>query len=221
VNVPVQLCRTAPPESDFNGAVVLISHVINELNSASLSALISNLAQAESVVWVEPGSFAESRRLIDAREQLRDILKVLAPCPHQGRCGMLKGENSHWCHHFAHPPVEAFTDSGWSRFARIMNIDLRSLPYSYLILQKEPATVPDGDCARVIGSPREYHGYLKVLSCEQEQVEERMLQKRDDKALYKTLRKARHFPLQRWQLKEGKIVGGEEPSCGNPGVTSP
>lgn len=211
----VKRCQTTPQANEFSNAVVLISHVINELNSASLSALITNLAQAESVIWVEPGAFTESRRLIDVREQLRETFKILAPCPHQERCGMLKSDNSHWCHHFAHPPVEAFTESEWARFAKIMSIDLRSLPYSYLLLQKQPTNLPQSDCARVIGSPREYHGYLKVLSCEAEQVEERVLQKRDDKSLYKTLRKARHFPLQRWILKEGKIVGSDEPTSGS------
>ena len=55
-------------------------------------------------------------------------------------------------------------------------IDLQSLPYSYLVLDRRSVAV---DGARVIGEPRRYKGYAKVLACDATGVRDTMIQKRD------------------------------------------
>ncbi|HLP02994.1 MAG TPA: small ribosomal subunit Rsm22 family protein, partial [Opitutaceae bacterium] len=166
-----------------------------------------------AVLWVEPGTSDVARALVALREELRADFTVVAPCTHNAACGLLTPENQrHWCHHFARPPIEAFTDAFWSEFSLRLGIDLRSLPYSFLVLDRAtPAAPSSGDTAwsRILGEPREYKGHFKVLSCEAAGVTERMLQKRDDKALFKTLRRGVPAPpLFAWQLADEKIVAG-------------
>lgn len=162
-----QRWRDEPP------GVLVLSHVLNEVNPRELLPVIE---RAEAVLWVEPGTHADSRALIAMREQLRKRFQVVAPCTHQDACGMLAPENArHWCHFFANPPAGIMADSGWVRFAKRAGIDLRSLPYSYLALDKRSA----GTGTRVIGEPRLYKGYAKVLGCDATGVREVMVQKRD------------------------------------------
>jgi hypothetical protein len=94
-------------------------------------------------------------------------------------------------------------------FGRELGIDLRSLPYSFLVLARE-APLPAQDFSRIIGAPREYKGYARVLSCQADGVAEFMLQKRDAPALHKAVLRGDEVPLFRWQIAEGKIVAGEK-----------
>jgi len=194
-----------PPDS-----LIVLSHVINELPSASYNQLLRLLRQAQEIVWVEAGTHADSRRLIEVRETLRAEFAPVAPCTHSAACGMLAPENApHWCHHLAEPPKEAFQDARWAEWGREMSIDLRRLPYSFLVLERAAASGPDG-YSRVIGEPRESKGYLRVLSCQESGVADLMLQKRDSASLFRELRKGFEAPIYRWEMKEGKIVRGEE-----------
>ncbi|MCD8483408.1 MAG: small ribosomal subunit Rsm22 family protein [Verrucomicrobia bacterium] len=128
---------TLPDAHTCNKAVVLLSHVINELNLQQQTMLAETLLQAQTVIWVEPGARAESERLLVVREQLRTAFHLWAPCPHQHLCPLLKTPGSDWCHHFAHPPPEVFTDPNWAKFGKWMGVDLRSLPFSYLVCDKD------------------------------------------------------------------------------------
>ena len=192
---------------------LVISHVLNELPPADSAALLALVRRAASVIWVEPGTSEVARSLVALREELRGEFTVAAPCTHNCACGLLTPDNQrHWCHHFAKPPVEAFTDAFWSEFSLRLGIDLRSLPYSFLVLDRiasgATAPTPDG-WSRILGEPREYKGHFKVLSCEAAGVTERMLQKRDDKALFKAFRRSvPQPPLFAWQLGDEKIVSG-------------
>ncbi|MCD8483409.1 MAG: hypothetical protein LR015_12555 [Verrucomicrobia bacterium] len=55
---------------------------------------------------------------------------------------------------------------------------------------------------------------MKILSCEPHGVQERILQKRDDKALYKRLHKAKAYGLEAWIL-DGEKIKGSTPTAGN------
>lgn len=188
---PLETCGSR----DF---VLLVSHVINELEARDLQSLIKLARQAATVIWVEPGTHVESRSLIAAREALRPDLRCWLPCTHENACGMLDLENQrHWCHHFARTPTEAFTESGWAQFGRRLGIDLRSLPYSYLVMdRREPAHNPNA--VRVIGRPRVSTGVMKILRCRHDGVAEAELQKRTSKTLWKVLGKERHSGVLRW-----------------------
>jgi hypothetical protein len=192
------------------GSLLLVSHVINELAPASLSRLLRLAANAADVIWVEAGTHADSRGLVEVREQmLARGFQAIAPCTHQARCGMLAPENArHWCHHFAAPPPEAFQNARWAEFGRELNIDLRSLPYSFLVLSRRESTTPPG-FARVIGRARDATGFSKILSSEERGVAELVLQKRDAPALLREIRKGPEVPIYRWTVEAGKIKAGE------------
>ncbi len=173
---------------------LVISHVLNELDEAGGRALREAIDRADAILWVEPGTHADSRALIQMREALRGTFHVIAPCAHQSACGLLTEESKrHWCHHFAAPPAGIMSDSDWVRFARRAGIDLRSLPYSFLVLERRgvreavKGLLPDG-WSRILGEPRIYKGYARVLICESDGVRELELQKRDAPDVYKAMK---------------------------------
>jgi hypothetical protein len=192
-------------------SLVLVSHVLNELRDAEVAPLLELLGGARELIWVEPGTHAESRRLGAAvREPLRAAGFVpVAPCPHAAACGMLDPENArHWCHSFARPPSAIFQDARWSELARELGIDLRSLPYSFLVMQRGAAG-ENAELSRMIGHPREYKGFMKILSCQADGVAELTLQKRDALGLWKAISKGGAIPLYRWERNGERITGGE------------
>ncbi len=201
------------PASAPSVGTLVISHVLNELDEAGGRALRQIIDRADAVLWVEPGTCADSRSLIALREGLRDSFHVIAPCTHQHTCGLRAPENErHWCHHFASPPPSLMADSNWVRFAQRIGIDLRSLPYSFLVLERKglrepvPGLLPDG-ASRIIGAPRFYKGYVKIFSCQTDGVRDLTLQKRDGPELFKALKRQNEAGLYRWQVTRGRIEG--------------
>jgi hypothetical protein len=207
---PTMTVRVADPATSVaDGAFVLVvSHVLNELDADGREALLALARRAATILWVEPGTPADSRALIAMRENLRGEFHCLAPCTHSDTCGLLATENApHWCHHFARPPTEAFTESGWAEFGRRLGIDLRSLPYSYLVLDRRgPSRAPD--LVRVIGEPRTSAGLMRIFRCRAEGVSEVELQKRADPALWRTLEKGKHTGVFVWRESGGRIAEG-------------
>jgi len=177
-----------PPEG--TPYVLLISHVLGELKSRGESLLQETLEKAEAVIWVEPGTPAISRHLIDHREKLRGAFDLWAPCPHSGPCGLLTPDNAaHWCHQFAEPPAEVFRDKYWGEFGKRMGIDLRSLPVSYLVMKRKgPRPAPRSGKARLLGRPLALKGHCKVLLCDEKGVTQRRLLQRDDRRRFKEIK---------------------------------
>jgi hypothetical protein len=198
-----------PTETVVDGGFVLVvSHVLNELDPAAHLTLLALARRAAAVLWVEPGTSADSRALIAAREALRPGFACWAPCPHDNACGLLVPENQrHWCHHFARPPTEAFTDPGWARFGRELGIDLRSLPYSHLVLDRRAPARPAG-LARIIGEPRPGAGLMRLLRCREDGVAEVEVRKRQMPALWRTLERGRHPGVFAWIESNGRVTDG-------------
>ena len=204
----------AGSESGAPGTLV-ISHVLNELDEAGGRELRRVLDRADAVLWVEPGTAADSRALIALREALREQFHVIAPCTHQAGCGLLAPENArHWCHHFAAPPPGIMADSDWVRFAQRAGLDLRSLPYSFLVLERMglrapvPGLLPEG-WSRVLGEPRVYKGFARVLSCQADGVRDLELQKRVAPEVHRAFKDGRAPSLWRWKGEGRRIVGLE------------
>ncbi|MCS7048921.1 MAG: small ribosomal subunit Rsm22 family protein [Verrucomicrobiae bacterium] len=180
--------RAEPWRGQPPGLLVL-SHVLNEIEPRDVYDVIR---QAEAVIWVEPGTHQESRALIAQRERWRDEFFVVAPCSHRERCGLLaRGQERHWCHFFAEPPAGVMADANWVRFAKRAGIDLRALPYSYLVLDRRPVGGATG--ARVIGRPRLYKGFAKVLLCDVTGVRDEPVARRDER--FKTVQAGGVMPL--------------------------
>ena len=188
-------------------ATLLISHVLTELTPQQAEALADFATNASSVLWVEPGTYEASLRLIAIRERLRDRFNVIAPCTHQARCGILApGNDRHWCHHFASPPPAVFTDGNWARFAKTAGIDLRDLPLSFLVLDKRPPPpLPEG-ATRVIGHPRVYKAHALLLGCAAGGVRECRLTKRALPEEFRRLNKGKADVLQSWRCEAAEIL---------------
>ncbi len=190
--------------------VLVLSHVLNELDDNARAELTELCSRAQTILWVEPGTHEVSRALGGWREKLRATgLQAVAPCPHQAACGILAaGNERHWCHFFASPPTGLYADSAWVKFGQRAGIDLRSLPYSFLALDRRPIARPAG-LSRIIGAPRLYKGYAKVFNCDAGGVVELMLQKRDAPDLFKALKQGEATGLQHWTHANGRIAPGE------------
>lgn len=193
--------------------LLVISHVLNELPPAVFDSLLALVARAEAVLWVEPGTHAVSRHLGALREKLlsASTFRVIAPCTHQHDCPILQpGNERHWCHFFAPPPSEIFADSNWVKFGQRAGIDLRSLPYSFLALDRQlTAPPPPSDLGRVIGRAEHFKPYARVLNCDASGLAELELPKRADPALFKQLERTKAPLLYRWQHDGQKIASGE------------
>ena len=187
--------------------VLVVSHVLNELHGPDLAGLIALMARAKTILWVEPGNHEVSRVLGTWRKKLLSAgLTPVAPCAHQAACGVLAaGNERHWCHFFATPPAGIYADSGWVKFGQRAGIDLRSLPYSFLALDRRDPATPAG-LSRIIGEPRHYKGYAKLFSCDAGGVQELMLQKRDAPGLLKALKHGPDPALHRWTHAGGRIT---------------
>lgn len=177
--------------------LALASHVLDELDDEGERVLEGLLRGARAVLWVEPGSKRTSRRLSAARDRMLDDFEPVAPCPHRERCGILaEGRERDWCHLFARPPAEVHTTARWTQIGKELRIDLRSLPYSFVALDREPPRPAPG--RRVLGRPRLQRGRALVDLCGPEGVESTQLLQRDHKDLFKALKKdatiLRHEP---------------------------
>lgn len=192
---------------------LVVSHVLNELPAPQRRHLLALAARAAAVIWVEPGTYADSHELVAVREELRERFTVIAPCTHRAACGLLApGNERHWCHHFAAPPPGIFADSDWTRFAQRAGIDLRSLPYSFLVLgsKSEPSAEvsPGPPVSRLLGAARHYKGFAKAFSCDGSGVRELMLQKRDVPKVLKTLADLDRPALFAWETEGNRVKSG-------------
>ncbi len=161
---PAVAARALPDAGSVPFDVLLVSHVLGELDDRGLAVLRALIARAPRVILVEPGNRATSRRLSALRDELLATFAVVAPCPHTARCPALANADD-WCHFFAPPPPEVFTDGGWVRTARLLGIDLRALPYAFLALDRTaPGAAPPPN--RVLGRPHVDSRRARVRICE-------------------------------------------------------
>lgn len=206
--------------------VLLASHVLGELDARGTAELASIARRARFVIWVEPGSRGVSRRLSAVRDDLLDDLEVLAPCTHSEGCGVLAaGQERSWCHHFARPPAEAFQSRHWAEFSRTLGIDLRSLPYSFVVMSRREALEPESASttsphrtlrsnapvhgrvrARILGRPRVEKGRARIDACDADGVHEWSLLRREDRALHDALSDvAGECLVFDWSLEGGRV----------------
>ncbi len=186
--------------------LLIISHVLTELAPREVDEVVALASSATAVLWVEPGTFEASRTLIAIRERLRDEFNIVAPCPHQVRCGVLAaGNESHWCHQFAAPPEFVFTDPFWMQFSRMMEIDLRSLPLSYLVLDRRPVAALPANAVRVLGRPEILKPHVSMLGCSAGELKLGELARRDHSDDYRQFKKGRCPSLQCWECEGTRI----------------
>lgn len=192
-------------------SVLLVSHVWGELDAEGRARLLACLRRARCVIWVEPGTREAAAALVSHREQLRERFHVVAPCTHQGPCGLRHPDRERdWCHHFCAPPPEVFTTRLWSRFHQETGIDLHRVPYAFLVLDKPRSGLSNlGDWTRTLGRPRIYKGHAKLLLCDDAGLREESFLKRYDPLFFRSLREAAPPRLVRWTREDGRLTGGE------------
>ena len=211
--------------SDEPIGLLVISHVLNELSPSDLVSLRTLVNRAAEVIWVEPGTHEVSRSLGGLRDEFLSNFRVVAPCTHQNRCPALApGKERDWCHFFAPPPSEIFANPDWVKFGQRAGIDLRSLPYCFVALDRrvseaqvsdsiaqpqEEGVSPPPTLSRVIGRPGHFKPYARLLNCDATGLNELELLKRTDPALYKQLDRTKAPLVYRWRHDGAKILSGE------------
>ena len=187
---------------------LVLSHVLGELDPKSEELLASIINQASSLVWVEGGSAILSKKLGLWRERL--AWPVIAPCTHRQPCGMLAPENHmHWCHFFTRPPGDTFMSAEWAEFAKQLEIDHRTVAYSYLVLDRTATSHPAG-IARNIGSTRVYKATAKLQLCDANGLHDVELMKRDFPAVWRALKKGWSPDVVKVEMSRDRISQWEE-----------
>jgi len=206
--VPVQAGDAQVP------ALLLLSHVLTELDTGGLALLMGTVRSVGAFVWVEPGTSRVGRELPRLRDELlKEGWQVLAPCGQMGgrsassgaKCGLFAaGKEADWCHSFVAPPSYVHHEPFWAEFRKRLGIDFRRTPYSVLVMKK-PANValnfvkdttanhPSRSFNRLIGEARHYKGFSKLLLCGEknqipDQIFEQALQKKAEAGLIKKLK---------------------------------
>jgi SAM-dependent methyltransferase len=190
---------------DVTSTTLVISHVLNELTPEARITLLALAARAAAVIWVEPGTHADSRALAAVREELRPAHRIIAPCTHRENCPLFAEKNARdWCHFFAEPPPGVQNSPDWVRFSHRAGLDLRSQAYSCLVLERAPTPAADAAPpasptqlvpARVLGRPEVFKPYARLLACDSTGLHFLELSKRTDPALVKRLGKKPPIPL--------------------------
>lgn len=189
--------------------VLIVSHVLNELPERIAALLRAQMLRSRYLLWVEPGTHEVARQLQQWRDELRSDFRIIAPCTHAAGCGLrLAGNEQHWCHHFAPAPNGVFSDRNWVKFGQRAGIDLRSLPYSFLVLAPPESAAQPGPTSRVIGRPQHFKPYARVLNCDAEGVCELNVMKRTTPALFKHLDKTRDPLLFTWSHDHQQVIQG-------------
>ena len=191
--------------------LLVVSHVLNELLPSGLDALRGLVARSAAVIWTEPGTHDTSRALGRLREEFLASFGVVAPCTHANSCPILAPANErHWCHHFAPPPPAIFADPNWVKFGQRAGVDLRSLPYSFLALDRDWAPGETG-LSRVIGRPEHFKPYARFLNCDANGLAELTVMKRVNPGLYKELGRTRRPLVYRWTRAGAGVTSGSAP----------
>jgi hypothetical protein len=216
---------------------LVVSHVLNELPPAARDELLSLAERAAAVIWIEPGTHADSRSLAAIRDRLRVGNRIIAPCTHRENCPLFAEANARdWCHFFAEPPVGVQNNPDWVRFAQRVGVDLRSQAYSCLVLERREGVAPDlapsasvpgpaptsdsGSSlpapsssllpARALGRPEVFKPYARLLACDATGLHWLELPKRVDPALVKRLGKNPPVPLYAL-VHDGKRIASATP----------
>ena len=191
--------------------LLLISHVLNELRDPAIDEIRALVARARAVIWTEPGSRDTSRRLGALRDEFAGEFGVVAPCTHAGPCPVLAaGNERHWCHHFAPPPPGVFANSNWVKFGQRAGIDLRSIPYAFMALDRGWGSQAGG-LSRVIGRPEHLKPYVRLLNCDKDGLAELVVMKRDNPGLCKELEKTKLPLVYKWERAGARITAGSPP----------
>lgn len=188
---------------NLSGKTFIASHVFSELPPENHESLLRELRSAEEVLWVESATRPNSRAFHSAiRDALRETLTPVAPCTHSNTCPLTRSERpSDWCHFFAPVPTEVHVDPAWRHFSRELRVDLRSIPFTAIAMQRPPHPALEEPHpaplirARRIASAVEHKGLSKAQFCTPNGIMDLEAWKRDVPDLLKSWKKDLQLPL--------------------------
>lgn len=164
--------------------LIICANMLNEMGTMAMRSsllqqlLTYHLTENGRLLVIEPALQQTSRDLMELRDQLLPVAKILAPCLHQAVCPMLAHNQRDWCH--------VYLD--WKRPQLIAQIDNMIgnqkdfLKFSYLwMASKVPVHVKpktagafgkppkpvaaDATLYRVVSAPLHSNGKIELLLC--------------------------------------------------------
>jgi hypothetical protein len=99
-----------------------------------------------------------------------------------------------------------FTDGNWARFGELAGVDLRSLPLSFLVLDRRPAPALPAGAVRFLGRPRIYKPHAVVLGCDATGVAEKRVTKRQLPDAFRALKRGEAGALHVWRCAGDEVA---------------
>lgn len=137
--------------------VAIFSYVLTELPQ-----LPSWVYEARGLVFVEPSTQHDGRRLMDARDTLiKAGYYPWAPCLHDDVCPLLVESKKDWCHDrvfFDAPPW-------WLEMEKHLPMRNRTITFSYLLMKKEKPVLRRANLGRLVGDSLVEKGKTRQMIC--------------------------------------------------------
>ena len=157
--------------------LVVVSYILGELSAPPVSHLWAQTD--DTIVFVEPGTPAGYRRVLDARATVLEAGgHTVAPCPHDLACPL---PDDDWCHFAVRLPR-----SKLHRAAKGVELGYEDEKFSYAALSREPVPLA---AARIIRQPQPRSGHVNLVTCEPDGIHERTISRKQG-VLYKEARGA-------------------------------
>ena len=167
-------------ESDVTNArgpadLVVASYVLGELSTVPADHLWAQTD--DTIAFVEPGTPAGYRRVLDARAAVLEAGgHTVAPCPHDLACPLPADD---WCHFAVRLPR-----SRLHRHAKGVELGYEDEKFAFAALSRD--RVPPA-AARIIRQPQPRSGHVNLVTCEPDGIRERTISRKQG-ALYKEAR---------------------------------
>ncbi len=159
--------------------LIVVSYVLGELADVAGAAAGLWEQSTDAIAFVEPGTPAGYRRVLDARAAVLAAGGfTVAPCPHDLPCPL---PDDDWCHFAVRLPR-----SKLHRRAKGVELGYEDEKFSYAVLSREP--VPKA-AARIIRQPQVRSGHVNLVTSEPDGIHNRTISRKQG-ALYKEMKSA-------------------------------
>lgn len=148
--------------------LVVVSYVLGELADVAGTAAHLWERAIETIAFVEPGTPAGYRSILDARASVIGAGgHTVAPCPHDLPCPL---PDDDWCHFSVRLPR-----SKLHRRAKAVELGYEDEKFSYAVLSREP--VPKA-AARIIRQPQVRSGHVNLVTSEPDGIHARTVSRK-------------------------------------------
>ena len=159
--------------------LVVVSYLLGELTDVPGTAVRLWQHATDSIAFIEPGTPAGYRRILEARSSVIDAGgSTVAPCPHDLACPLPPDD---WCHFAVRLPR-----SKLHRRAKGVELGYEDEKFSYAVLSREAvAKAP----ARIIRQPQVRSGHVHLVTSEPDGIHQRTVSRKQG-GLYKNAKGA-------------------------------